>query len=82
MLKGVVVHATHRLIVYRGIYCCSACGHLASHHLRILRVACPGVAGALESGRRNVARLREGKLPWGVKAWPRVPVLKLGWVEV
>ena len=68
VLKGVPVHASHRLFVYRGIFCCSRCGHLAAHHLRLLRAPCPGVP--LASGRRNIAQLRGGSLPWGVKSWP------------
>ena len=76
VLKDVLVHSSHRLFVFRGVFCCSVCGHLAGHHLRLLRAVCPGVA--LESGRRNVARLRAGLLPWGVKAWPRVPVSRQG----
>ena len=41
---------------------------MGSTKLRLLLEACPPVP--LSSGPRAVARVREGRLPWGLTHWP------------
>ena len=67
-LTGRRVHPSHRLIHYRGLFACTVCGAMGSSKLRQLLLPCPGLF--IASGRRAIARLRLGILPWGLTHWP------------
>ena len=67
-VAGVRLSASHTLSYFRGLYFCTACGHVAGARARKLAHDCPKVC--LGSGLRVLRDIQSGKLPWGMKAWP------------
>ena len=64
-----VLHRSHTLHVYRGLYFCSSCGYTASAKAQKLTVQCEG-PGLERRGTLRVLNLRRGILPSGVTRWP------------
>ena len=63
-----VAHASHDLLVHKGLVFCGKCGYYAHHRLLRLAEQCTGMKD--ERAIARVRRLRAGKLPTGVSDWP------------
>ena len=61
------LHSSHKLHVYKGLYFCGACGYHASAKAQKLTKQCELIS---EEGIARVLRLRQGRLPSGLKCWP------------
>ena len=66
-VAGKQLHPTHELAVYRGLYVCLKCGFIAGHRAAKLVLPC---APATRSGRQNLSRLSQGRIPHGTPGWP------------
>ena len=70
--KGILLHATHRLAMYRGLVFCVACGFYAATLVRDLRWQCQCLEKRQPptlQGRQNLRRLAAGICPQGA-SWP------------
>ena len=65
-----VLHAEHKLFLYRGLYFCGDCGYFASRHAQKLTQPCTERG---QKALRRVLNLRAGKLPSGMQSWPNDP---------
>ena len=68
------VHPSHTLAVFKGLYFCTRCGYSGSEKVQKLSKECAPNADAP----KRVLRLRQGKLPSGLKAWPNEQATKPG----
>lgn len=66
--RGKVVHPTHSVYFYRGVVYCNRCGYITTGG-RIQHLGVPCRMRLLESQRRVLKGMREGKAPGG-KPWP------------
>ena len=62
-----VLHASHALRVFRGLYYCNRCGYYASKAPTRLKLPCEGFG---RTGRAVLARIHSGVLPPGLANWP------------
>ena len=53
----------------KGIFYCNLCGYVAQGKMVELAKLCDGKP-ASDYGKNNIRRLREGLLPYHIKAWP------------
>ena len=65
---GQLLHGSHRLAVYQGLYFCRRCGCYATLAPKLLKLACQGLAAP--AGRCVLRRVAEGLLPPGLANWP------------
>ena len=65
---GKVLHGSHVLVFFRGLYACTVCGGVAGHRVKSLAEPCRGYLTA--SAKRSIGRLQAGLLPYGTPAWP------------
>ena len=65
---GQILHSSHSLAVYRGLFLCRRCGCYATLVPKLLKLACQGVAAP--AGRCVLTRISEGRLPPGLANWP------------
>jgi len=65
---GTKVDPSHVLLLFKGLYVCTVCGHYAGARARCLAHPCKGFA--LSSGQRVVKDVRAGLRPWGMELWP------------
>ena len=63
-----VVHHSHALAIYRGIYFCTLCGYHGSAKLQMLVRECTRMA--TPAARSRVRALRRGTLPSNLACWP------------
>ena len=66
-----VLHHSHKLAVYRGLYFCTLCGYSASIKAQQLTKPCGRMSS--QQAVERVLSLRQGKLPSGRKQWPNDP---------
>lgn len=62
-----VLHSSHELRVFRGLYYCTRCGCYASSAPKRLKSECQGLGKA---GRTVLSKIQRGLLPPGLRAWP------------
>ena len=67
-LKGIVLHSTHALLWYKGLYVCERCGRAVGSAVRKLAHPCEG--RVLVSGQSLLVRVKNIFLPWGMNSWP------------
>ena len=65
---GQLLHSSHCLAVYCGLYLCRRCGYYATLAPKLLKLTCQGVAAP--AGRCVLTRISEGRLPPGLANWP------------
>ena len=68
-----VVHATHSLVCYKGLWFCDCCGYFATHLPRWLVAPC---APRTITGQSTLRAIHKDQLPQGLPDWPSalVPV--------
>ena len=62
-----LLHQSHVMAVFRGLYYCKHCGYYASSAPKRLKQPCGGMS---TQGRAMIARIQRGELPPGLKSWP------------
>ena len=62
-----VLHPSHELRVFRGLYYCTRCGCYASKAPKRLKSECVGLS---KTGSAVLSRIQRGLLPPGLRAWP------------
>ena len=67
-ISNAVTHPSHRLMSFRGIVFCNACGCAAQKVLRGLAKPCKGARNG--HGQRVQERIAQGLLPYGMTKWP------------
>ena len=79
---GQLLHSTHVLAVFRGLYFCRRCGCYATLVPKLLKLECQGFPAA--AGRSLLRRLASGRLPVGLACWPadQEPEALDGFVEL
>ena len=70
--KGELLHATHRLTLFKGLAFCDKCGFYAANHARKLKFPCEVARGGdcTAQGKRNLARLKSSLPPADMYRWP------------
>ena len=62
-----LLHQSHVMALFRGLYYCKHCGYYASSAPKRLKQPCGGMS---TQGRAMIARIQRGELPPGLKSWP------------
>ena len=72
LVKGVQLHASHSLFVFRGLVYCSHCGFYAAHAVKKLKAPCGEGLDVCptQQGLANLTRIGQGKLPVSLSVWP------------
>ena len=68
-IAGRVIHPSHKLRVFKGIFVCVRCGYLAAGDVRKLQDPCLGIVSNNRE-RFVLKRLRQGMLPYSRTEWP------------
>ena len=62
-----LLHQSHAMALFRGLYYCKHCGYYASSAPQRLKQPCGGMSA---QGRAMIARIQRGELPPGLRSWP------------
>jgi len=68
-IGGKLVHSSHELKVYSGLYFCCRCGHYGGSKLRDLKGPCSG----FRLPGNQASRIERGLLPSNLARWPSLP---------
>ena len=63
-----VLHPSHTLVCFRGLYICAICAHYSGSRVVELGNICSGVCTA--HGQCMLDLIQAGKLPYGLSRWP------------
>jgi hypothetical protein len=70
-IRGAIVHTSHEVLLYKGVYMCTACGYMASRHVKELAKPCGCVI--TPTRRSGLKKLCRGELPYSLQQWPVAP---------